>query len=328
MKAITLLKGEVAHNNAPKAALENGMYCVPQHYLVYQHTLNSIEALMLSIEYSTRYPIFVSEENDGIYLQVGIVGIDNYLNAQQSQKIVYGRKWRVEPNLPTSEIIQTVFLAIKKAREHEVRELFRLTIENKVTTPFNNHHDLPMLSNSDESLQSDEMTITWPELQSELDNIRYDQAGFYILNIEQRDANYCLLELELITDLNTSLPELLENKVVVLVIKKLTLNEVLHHLMDHLVNLSDLHVNENFTYANVARFSRNKSVKSIAMISANTRFLHKKVEQSEFAQQWQQGNYDTDLTRVPQLKPSILVDKIKKSLACFAPLAGIHPQYK
>jgi len=238
MKTISLLKGESAHSNAPSTELENGKYCVPQHYLTYQHTINSIEELILTIEYSARYPVFVSEDNSGIYLQIGVVGIDNYLSQKQNLKIVYGRKWRVEQNLPTSEVIQTIFLAIKKAREHEVRELFRLTINNKVTTPFNNHHDLPMLVNSDASLHCHESLISWPELQSELENIRYDQASFYISNIEQRPASYWLVELNVIAEPTTLLPELIGNKVIVLVVEQLTLNEVLHQLMSQLINFS------------------------------------------------------------------------------------------
>ena len=128
----TLLEGEKALKNAPKTELADGRLCVPQHYLSYQHTLQSVEQLLLNIDFDPRYPIFVSQDGSGnsssIYIQVGVVGADNSTtsNAENSQdKIVYGREWRIEPQLPTSEIIQTVFLALKKAREHEVRELFR-----------------------------------------------------------------------------------------------------------------------------------------------------------------------------------------------------------
>jgi hypothetical protein len=339
MTAIKLLTGESAHNNAPKAPLANGEYCVPQHYLSYQHTINTVEELILKIAYSKRYPIFVSHNNGDIYLQIGIISTDNYSCEDQNQKIVYGRKWRVEPNLPSSEIIQTIFLAIKKAREHEVRELFRLEImnksdvnkttvtRNKVTTPFNNHHDTPMLVNSHLRKDCIDEVISWPDLQIELDAIRYDHASFYIQNIEQRQAHYWLIELEIIPTASTQLAELLKGKLIVLVIEKLTLNEVLHQLMSQLISLSDNQVNENFTYEDVARFSKKKAVKAIASISANTRLLHKAPEQAEFAQHWQTCNYETDLSRVPQLKPSLLVNQIKAQLAYFAPLSGVLPRY-
>jgi hypothetical protein len=77
MTAIKLLTGESAHNNAPKTPLGNGEYCVPQHYLSYQHTINTVEELILKIAYSKRYPIFVSHNNGDIYLQIGIISTDN-----------------------------------------------------------------------------------------------------------------------------------------------------------------------------------------------------------------------------------------------------------
>ena len=49
MTAIKLLTGESAHNKAPKALLGNGKYCVPQHYLSYQHTIATVEELILKI---------------------------------------------------------------------------------------------------------------------------------------------------------------------------------------------------------------------------------------------------------------------------------------
>ena len=154
-----------------------------------------------------------------------------------------------------------------------------------------------------------------------------DQTRFYIQNIERREERYWLVELDIIAEPSTLLPELREKRLHVLVIELLTVNEVLHQLMNHLIYLSDSHVNEKFTYAKVARFSRKKSIKSIAMISAKTRFLHKQCAPLEFSQQWKQRNYETDLTRVPELKPSLLVEKIKKSLDRFAPLTGLYPNY-
>ena len=69
---------------------------------------------------------------------MGVVGHDNYQKqpATGGLKLFFGRKWRVEPELPTSEVIQSVFLAIKKSREHEIRELFKLTLSGSITTPF------------------------------------------------------------------------------------------------------------------------------------------------------------------------------------------------
>jgi len=358
MKNIELSSGEFAVENAPHTQLEDGTYCIPQHYLKYQHTLSSVEELMLKVNYCDRYPLFVSQDNQGIYLQVGIIGVDNYsgsnygsnnsgdnvysansagfdrvfMNKEQTReskdktlKIVYGRKWRVEPKLPSAEIVQTAFLAIKKAREHEVRELFRLSAFNKVTTPFNTHHDVTMLINSEAQLKKPQSEILLVQLQQELDNIKYDQASFQILNIENKRDKYWIVEVEVLVEASTVLPEIQQGQLIVLIVNKLTFNEVCYQLMAELIGLSDRHVDENFTYSNVARFSQQNDIKAIAKISANTRELHKSSNKSDFVKHWRQENYQVDLTRVPQLNAGVLSERIRGLLSSFNTIEGILP---
>jgi len=330
MKNIELLSGEIAANNAPKAVLDDGRACIPQHYLKYQHTLESVEELILKLEYSDKYPVFVSQDEQGITIQIGIIGVDNYSSNRQSDamKIVYGRKWRVEPQLPTAEIVQTVFLAIKKAREHEVRELFRFTNMDKETTPFNTHHDLIMLINSKEQLERPTSAVSWGQLQSELDCISYDHASFTILDIENRHDKYWLVEIEVFAENMTKLPELRSNSLLVLVLEQLTLNALLYQLMAELIRLSDRDVDEHFTYSGVARFSHKNDIKVIADISAKTRGLHKAVHAAEFEKNWRNDNYLVDQSRVPQLKASELSTRIKRLLTSFNNIEGMLPKYR
>jgi len=330
MKKVQLLSGEIADKNAPQALLEDGRACIPQHYLKYQHTITSVEELILKLEYCDRYPIFVSQDALGVTIQIGIIGADNYSGNQQNEafKIVYGRKWRIEPQLPSAEIVQTVFLAIKKAREHEVRELFRLTNMNKVTTPFNGHHDLIMLINSKEQLNRVDEEKSWQQLQSELDNIRYDHASFHLLNIENRYEKYWLVEIEVLVEPLTALPELRQHQLLVLVLDKLTLNVLCYQLMAELIRLSDRHVDEHFMYLGVARFSQKNDIKVIANISANTRGLHKLLHAAEFEKKWRNENYLVDLTRVPHLRASILSERIKGLLNSYNSIDGILPNYR
>jgi hypothetical protein len=329
MNSVDLFKGEFACENAPKTVLDNGKTCVPQHYLEYDHTLLSVEELLLQIEYSDRYPTFVCEDESGLYLQVGIIGEDNYANniVGGNSKIVYGRKWRVEPKLPTSEIIQTVFLAIKTAREHEVREKLRLCLYGKVTTPFNNHHDVNILTNSSLSPIHKVGAISWGELQTEFDNVSYDHANFYINNIEKRHSSYWLIELEVLVGDICQQPEIINNQIIILLVNKLSFNELLYQTMDHLIQLSDRHVEEHFKFAGVARFSHEHCVKSIARISANTRLLHKSLSKLEFEQDWFKSNYETDLSRVPKIRNSPLSLKIRKQIATFGKIEGVLPKY-
>jgi len=346
MKIIQLFNGEFSSENAPKAKLDNGNFCIPQHYLKYRHTLASVEELILKISYCDRYPIFVSEDNQGIYLQVGIIGADNYQgnnyeshatghNNKKSNdgvsgikdrnlKIMYGRKWRVEPKLPSAEIIQTAFLAIKKVREHEVRELFRLKAFNKTTTPLNCHHDVTMLINSQE-IKSKKTEISWLALQQELDNLRYEQATFKVVNVEKRKEKYWILELKVSIDSVSHLDELAHEQLIVLLLNKLTFNEVCYQLMAELIRLSDRHVDENFMFSQVARFSQENDIKAIAKISANTRELHKSVEKKDFEKAWRKENYQVDLTRVPQLNTSVFSERIRNILNSFNDIEGILP---
>lgn len=329
MKYLNLLPGEIALHNAPSYKISSDQQCIPQHYLSYNHNLDSVEKLIMNVEYSSQYPIFVSEDAGGIYLQIGIIGYDNYQARiqQPKTKIVYGRKWRVEPQLPTSEIIQTALLAIKTAREHEIRELFRLSIEGKSTTPFNNHHDLPLITQNQTNLMDQKQNHSWSQLQQSLDNITYDGTTFFINDIENRPSGANIIELEVLPSAQTKLPELFTEKYITLITKSTNKNELLFELMSQLVQLSNRHVEENFQYSHVARFSRNLQIERIAELSVNTRQLHKENALEEFASQWKMANYETDLTRVPEIKSPQLAKKIKACLAHFQPLEGVLPKF-
>lgn len=334
-----LLAGESALDNAPKTELADGRLCVPQHYLSYNHTLQSVEALVLDIDYDPRYPVFVSKalhDNDqaGLYIQVGVIGVDNYSEnskAESQTKIVYGRKWRVEPQLPSSEIIQTVFLAIKKAREHEVRELFRLQHNDKTTTPFNGHHDLPLLERSAQRLQNNTDGYSKNilnlnsaaqfnlQLDQVLCQLNYADQEFELLSLLRRPSGQYLVELMMKHSNDSALPELKAQTYISFFLAELNINQFLHQLMQQLIHLSDRHVDEHFRYRGFHRFSWNNNVEAIAEISAEIRQLHKDESLEQFQQHWQQNNYETDRSRIPNPAPGELWNKIHQQLKQFSP---------
>ena len=341
-----LLEGEQALENAPKTELADGRLCVPQHYLSYNHTLQSVEALVLNIDYDPRYPIFVSKEETGLYIQVGIIGVDNYPTnftnpSNESQtKIVYGRKWRVEPQLPSSEIIQTVFLALKKAREHEVRELFRLQHNDKTTTPFNNHHDLPLLARNELRLQSsipdnslsknNNVSNFNQQLEQTLQNVSYDGNRFELLSFMKRPSGQYLIELILIREMEQEMTREMQQEVkaqtyISFFLHQLNINQFLHQLMQHFIDVSNRHVDEHFRYRGFTRFSWNNSVAAIAEISAEVRQLHKGESLNNFHQHWQQTNYETDRSRIPTPTAGELWNKIQLQLEQFSPLVNTLP---
>jgi hypothetical protein len=327
----TLLDGEKALENAPKAALADGRFCIPQHYLSYQHSLQSVEQLLMDIDFDPRYPIFASQDETGIYVQVGIIGVDNYKSSQEAQeKVVYGRKWRVEPQLPSSEIIQTVFLALKKAREHEIRELFRLEHQEKMTTPFNNHHDLPLLTNSRERLQpaiddTETQVLFSVEIDNILKTIRYDGVQFELFSFMFRPTGEYLVELKLLPAAGRQLAELSDTKYISFMLAKPTVNYFTHQLMQHLIQLSDRYIDEQFHYRGFNRFSWENDVKAIAQLSTEVRQLHKSADLDSFNQHWQQSNYETDRSRIPVLSSGPLWYKLKRQLASFSPIESTLP---
>jgi len=333
----TLRDGENALENAPKAELDDGRFCIPQHYLSYQHTLRSVEQILLDIDCDPRYPIFASQDTSsheaGIYIQVGIIGIDNYkAGTNQQEKIVYGRKWRVEPQLPTSEIIQTVFLALKKAREHEIRELFRLEYQEKITTPFNNHHDLPLLTNIRERLQSGtslsnaQDTVKFStDIQQVLESVHYDGTKFELLSFIKRPTGEYLVELASVQNPNQSLHGLNSTSFISFFISKLNINHFLNQLMQQLIHLSDRYIDENFHYRGFNRFSWDNDVKAIAQLSSEVRQLHKSEDAESFNLHWKQNNYETDRSRIPVVSSGQLWHKLKRQLAPFSPSESTLP---
>ncbi len=348
----TLLDGEKALEDAPKAQLADGRFCIPQHYLSYQHTLKSVEQILLDIDCDPRYPIFASQDpaasatdiGAGIYIQVGIIGIDNYKSdSNEQEKIVYGRKWRVEPQLPTSEIIQTAFLAVKKAREHEIRELFRFAYQSKSTTPFNNHHDLPLLSNSRDRVRSSaeaddaftDEALFIPEIKQALKKVSYGNTQFELINLIPRPTGEYLVDLKVAvapadqfnTDRSGSeqLPDLANVNFISFFVNKLTINYFLHQLMQELINISDRYIDETFFYRGFNRFSWDNDVAAIAQLSTEVRQLHKSEDAKNFTLHWQQTNYETDQSRIPVVSSGPLWSKLQNQLNSFSLMESTMP---
>lgn len=317
---LPLNSGEAPVDHAPAVRLRGGASCIPQHYLRYNHTRQSVEALVMDMDYDPNYLIFVSENAGGVYIQIGIAGLDNYKSAhnQQGRKIVFGRLWRVEPTLPTSEVIQTVFLAIKKAREHEIRELFTITVGGLKTTPLSNHHDLPLMARRSEDLAPQPQTVT---LKETIDSVRFDGGRFEITDAMLRNSGQLILDLTFVPATGRTRADMAEP--ITLLLRDSEPNTVYHALMKYCLDGSDAHVDENFTFKGFARFSRNVDILAIADMSAQVRA---KPKNSVFSKTIKATNYETDAGRVPVLSDSAYADKIKSDIAKLDIRAGFLPQ--
>ncbi len=325
---LPLLPGESAIPSAPNVILDDGTNCIPQHYLSYQHTLESVSNIVAEIDYDPNYVLFVDHDNAGIFIQIGIVGLDNYVaaDAQKAKKIVYGRRWRVEANLPSSEIIQTAFLALCKAREHEVRELFKWKSESCTTTPFSCHHDLPLMAMSvdTKTRRLSDNEDTYAQLEYLLACLYYDHASFCLENITNLDGAI-VIAFSIEASEQSKLPEIVEGLHTCILVESLEQDTVLYALMDKLLAMSNRHVEEHFSFKKYRRFSRDNSIEKIAVLSAKTRRIEVLSEKAEFKELLTHTNYETDSTRVPSLHNTKLGIKIQKQLARLSVGAGILP---
>ena len=281
---------------APIVQLSNANWVVPQHFLRYQHTLQSVNETLDKIEFSTHFRVLAAQQNEQIYLQVAILSPDNYRSASQAKKLLFGRRWFVEANLPTSELIQTAFLALKIAREHEVRELFQFHSEQGTSTPFNNHHDLPLLagnpqltlaaSSSDQSVKQLLKQCSFGE--NEITYIEQHKVG----------TEHVLYTLKL----NCSDCQLFEfnQQIVRFLVIDGCPNAFLHGLMNALIAISNDYVSEQFKYAGYARFSKKVSVEQIGALSIVLRSQQALQLCARGKYHAAQLNFEIDSSRAPQ----------------------------
>lgn len=316
---VALHSGETPVDHAPKVRLKTGASCIPQHYLRYNHTRQSVESLVMEINYDPNYLVFVSENAGGVYIQIGVAGLDNYKSEdkQPGRKIVFGRLWRVEPALPTSEIIQTVFLAVKKAREHEIRELFTVNIDGVKTTPLSNHHDLPLMARRGEDLCPRACDMTLKQI---TDSVRFDGGRFKIADIMMRRGRQVILDLNFVPAPGRVRADMAEP--ITLVLPDEHPNTIYHALMKLCLDRSDAHVDENFTFKGFARFSRHVDIRAIADMSAQ---LRAKPKSTVFSKNIKATNYETDAGRVPVLSDSAYTEKLKAQIATLDIRAGFLP---
>ena len=318
---IPLRLGEKVMSKAPKVQLSNGDYCIPQHYLTYHHTLESVEALICDIEYDPRYVVFATQDQGGIYIQIGVVGHDNYHKKSTQKpndlKLLFGRKWRVESELPTSEVIQSVFLAIKKSREHEIRELFKLTLQESVTTPFNTHIDLPLMAEFYDRKQCvaipDIDTSPEKKIAKILPLITYDHSTLSLQEVQQRGNGLWLVDIKVNQTDRSTLTEM-QDRILYLQIESLTLNGISRALMQEFVRLSDLHVDQHFSYQGFHRFDPAIDIADIADLSQQTR---KHELAAHFASEFSKTNEEVDLKRIPTVQPGALAQKHKDIIEQF-----------
>jgi hypothetical protein len=316
--------GERALNFAPTVCLSNGDSAVPQQYLEVTRNLDNLSNVLSEISTPKNFQLFAEQDGSNLFLLVGVIGRENYAsstNGSVQDKIVYGRRWVIEDSTPTSEIIQTAMLAVKKAREHELRELLTVRINNglQIATPFNCHLDLPLMTGNRSTMGSEEE----PNVSRALKSIRL--AGNKFSLIQSVPLGDKLIVEVAISPEQASCHFLeLDGVVLTIVCEQSNGSDFMHQLMGTLIKYSDRYVEEQVAFKGFHRFSHQVDVIKLAEFSYKTRNVE--VDDRRFDAEFADMSYRVDAAKAPDFNSGRLGQQQRGLLAEFDSLGGYLPR--
>lgn len=321
---------------SPRVQLPDGSFVVPQHYQQYAQTPASISAVLEKISFDEHSLLFCGQDASRMYIQVGLIGRENYErgNVIRPHKLVYGRKWSIDADTPDTEIVQTAMLAIKKAREHEVRELLCLRPPGFMTysAALSSHQDVDVLQNQGENLKAKATPFEAEEtpqsvVRDQLQQMQFGQRPILLKAFKQRENGDFLIDLEfgqapLARMHEGDLPEYdrLEFSVIISGVE-----QFVYALMDTLIQHSDRYVEEHFQYDGFARFSRTLDPFKIAAISLQTRPYSRDMKNVRFEQVFRSRNYEVDASRAARLGVGPLAEINRRKIRAIPQLQGHLP---
>lgn len=329
------LPGERVMPHAPVVRLPSGMDCIPQHYVTYHHDLASLSEIASRVSFDEHTLVFASQDEHGLSVQVGLIGRENYERGAtvRPRKLVYGRKWRIDADTPSSEIVQTIFLAVKKAREHEVREL--LTIRDGQhgarSAALSNHLDLPLLAQQRQWLGSARATDATDaqRVQHILAGLCFAQRALHLRSLHffggQAWVDVVLGEQPAARAEEGDLPEFADLRLCVRFDPSQP-HQLIYELMDALIQHSDRHVDETFLFDGFARFSRQIDPRLLARLSIASRPYGRDQGNTRFYSGFQRANYDTDASRAPHLGTGALAQRNRRLIEAHPMLQGHMPR--
>lgn len=320
---------------AKRVLMPNGQAMLPQQYTLYQQNLESVSALLSEIEFDAHTLLFCNQDQQGVYLQVGLIGRENYEhgNLLRPHKLVYGRRWRIDADTPDLEVVQTAFLAIKKAREHEVREL--LTIKpsqhTRCSAALSSHQDLAILKSHANTLHSDKVDTASAAdyIRSSLEHLRFAQRPVLLRYAELLSNGHYLLDLQigqapLARQIEGDFAEFADLEFSLL-IKQEQLHTLIFAINDALIQHSDRYVDETFSYAGFKRYSRELDIRKIADLSVMSRPYARDQKGARFMQVFQAANFAVDASRAARLGSGQLAQINRQKIAAYAGLYGHLP---
>jgi len=331
--ALTNEFGETPLAYAPMIRLANGRQAVPQQFLDVKRNLTNLSTVLAQIDVPSGFQLFAGQEATCLFIVVGLFGKENYPGSSEiaeRTKIVYGRRWLIEESTPTSEIVQTALLAVKKAREHEVRELLSLKIKspqmdestlNRTTTPFNCHIDLPLLAGASEDIVADlDQVVPIEEL---IERVRLDKLSLELVDFVTLGSKL-IIELKLAsTPEPLHFPEL-EAASLTTVCEYADGRDFLHQLCKVLIEASDRYVEENFAFQGCKRFSHNICPQKLAEFSYRTRNIT--ASDDRFDSAFADMSYRVDAAKAPAYNAGELGRKQRAEVSKYPNLAGYLPR--
>ena len=312
--------GETPLPYAPKVEVTSGQFVVPQQYLDVHRTLSNLEEVLANIQVPAPFLLFAGEQDSLLYITVGIIGEENYpssVDQHQRAKIVYGRRWLIEDTTPTSEIVQTALLAVKKAREHELRERIkvRAASSESFTTPFNNHQDLPLMARSKTNFDRENILTN---VEAQLSKVCVDGLVANLVRLDK--FSECMIAEIKLTGSCKHFQDF-ENKT--LIVNFETAKEFLHAFTYALIALSDRYVEEALSFEGFTRFSWQIDVFQLAEFSRATRNVHS--SSSKFKHAFQDMSYKVDSAKAPKINTGNLGQYQTKLISTYSSLDGYLP---
>ncbi len=321
--------GISAMPGAPVAPLADGSQMVPAQYRQFRLTEQDAQQIVAQIELPPGLVAFVGQEpsDGGLYVQIGVLGPDNYGRRDQNpDKLVYGRRWRIEPALPDYELVQTVFAAARDALDHETRELF--SIDGR--TPFSGHIDVvslaAMLKTGTVSAPQNPELTSPQDVQILLERTRFAGQKLRVLETEHRARTGTLaVVFELVPQTSSRPLPGFDGKVFEARAEGTRASDVLHAINEEFRRASLRHLEERFRFDGVPRFSREIHPELLGEISFRTR--SPAVLQGEaVSAEGRAFNAAVESDRAPTVAPGPATELAEAKIRAQAPLLGNPPR--
>lgn len=318
-------------HGAPELELRDGSQVVPGQFRQYRLTQDDVQNIVARTQLPPELIAWVGQDpgDRTPYIQMGIVGPDNYKGRDTNpEKLVYGRRWRVEPELPEYEVMQTVFAAARDALSHEVRELF--TIDGR--TPFSGHVDATLLGEikrtGSVAVPDNPVVSTLEDVQAVLSKAKFGGRKITLLEVERhpRSGRMSIVFETPPRPAGRPIPfvdgQVLEASATAAPgSSEIRGSDVLYALNEEFVRQGLRYLEESFRFDGEARFSHENDPRYLGAVSAFTRHLSGEADGIGKA-----TNSASEQQRAPVIAPGAATTAAVEKIGEHNPLLGFAPK--